>query len=35
MTLAAEAGLVAVNSALAQEGFRRPSARRRLPALRR
>jgi hypothetical protein len=35
MTLAAEAGLVAVNSALAQEGFRRPPARRRLPALRR
>jgi hypothetical protein len=30
-TLAAEAGLVAVNSALAQENFRRPPLRRRLP----
>src|SRR3954449_4292627 len=31
VTLAAEAGLVAVNAALAQEGFRRPPVRRRLP----
>jgi hypothetical protein len=32
-TLAAEAGLVAVNAALAQEGFRRPPARRLVPRL--
>ena len=31
VTLAAEAGLVVVNAALAQEGFRRPPARRRRP----
>jgi hypothetical protein len=31
VTLATEAGLVAVNAALAQEGYRRPAARRRLP----
>ena len=30
LTLAAEVGLVAVNAALAQEGFRRPAVRRRL-----
>jgi hypothetical protein len=34
-TLATEAGLVAVNAALAQEGFRRPPLRRRLPLRRR
>jgi hypothetical protein len=32
-TIAAEAALVAVNAALAQEGFRRPPLRRRLPLL--
>jgi hypothetical protein len=31
VTLAAEAALVSVNAALAQESFRRPAARRRLP----
>ena len=31
VSLAAETGLVSVNAALAQEGFRRPSARRTLP----
>jgi hypothetical protein len=31
VTLAAEAALVGVNAALAQESFRRPAARRRLP----
>jgi hypothetical protein len=31
VTMAAEVGLVAVNAALAQEGFRRPAVRRRLP----
>jgi len=30
LTMAAEVGLVAVNAALAQEGFRRPALRRRL-----
>jgi len=30
VTMAAEVGLVAVNAALAQEGFRRPKARRRV-----
>jgi hypothetical protein len=30
LTIGAEVGLVAVNAALAQEGFRRPKARRRL-----
>lgn len=33
VTLAAEAGLVAVNGALAQENFRRPPARRLIPRL--
>jgi hypothetical protein len=33
LTLAAEAGLVAVNGALAQENFRRPPARRLIPRL--
>lgn len=34
-SLASEAALVAVNAALAQEGFRRPATRRRLPGRRR